>query len=409
MNAERFEQLLSDELDGELTSETRAELEAACRGDDALRRERERLVGAVALLRQKGPARAPADFAGDVMRRLRTEPSIEAEGDRAAIAGDKTERTNWWTALLAAPALRWGFGLAVVAIVAVQALVLTIGPDSTARRDAEIARGGPMPAESPMTLSPEAAEARDAGQPRPGEAAPPLDPERAVSELQALAADASRGQRGSIVVEAAPPGRTQPGAVATQEATVAVQAPAIPMVAQSPPGAAAPLASREPPLIRIEIAQTAAEVRGPAPDAAMRGGGGRGGARALGGQRGGISPATTSPAAVTRREVEMAILGSIEEPRGEIVETVPDPADPTTIRYSVRMKPTQMRACLEELETLGVHPKDPPGTAPPPPTPPTGVYSIERGRIEPTPSPPDEVGPDPDAPRRYEIVLRISR
>jgi hypothetical protein len=99
----RTQEDLSAWLDGELTPEESADLEAELQRDPALRAELAGLEGVVRLLREQGPAEAPAGFHAAVMDRVEREHPVE-----------RFDLLRWLTA-------RWeslAIGLAAVAAVA---------------------------------------------------------------------------------------------------------------------------------------------------------------------------------------------------------------------------------------------------------------------------------------------------
>ncbi len=128
MNLERFEELLALELDGVLSSAERTELDSACSAHGGFKRLREENRKLIRMMSTVAPRQIPATLADDIMSRLEEEWSEEdasAEAEEASFAGERAVRAPWWSAFLGSPFLRWGFGMAVVAIFAYMGLTVT--------------------------------------------------------------------------------------------------------------------------------------------------------------------------------------------------------------------------------------------------------------------------------------------
>lgn len=166
------------ELDGEITPEEQAELEAACAADAGLRRLRDQELRLVGMLESRGPSRAPEGFVANVMDRIRAEETYELKSARppaskaqSESAFDtrrvqsqyrKTESTPWWAKLFGSPAVRWGFGLALPAILAFMILELTRQKDQVtdqrpplSRPDRQIASAPEPDAAATTMVAPE--------------------------------------------------------------------------------------------------------------------------------------------------------------------------------------------------------------------------------------------------------------
>ena len=70
------QEILSAYLDGELTTEESAALEAQLETDQVLRADLRELEATVHLVRAHGPTRAPEDFLQEVLERVEQEPVL---------------------------------------------------------------------------------------------------------------------------------------------------------------------------------------------------------------------------------------------------------------------------------------------------------------------------------------------
>ncbi|MBI3736730.1 hypothetical protein HY256_09490 [Candidatus Sumerlaeota bacterium] len=141
MERERFEELLMAELDGELEVAARADLDAACAADPALRRARDADLQSVNLLRSVGAHHAPVALAADVLNRIEREMLAAEEAaveDREEFQDDdfnsrmtrkrsesrRAAAPPAWLSIFASPFLRFGFALGVLGIIGYMGLVI---------------------------------------------------------------------------------------------------------------------------------------------------------------------------------------------------------------------------------------------------------------------------------------------
>jgi len=146
MDQERFEELLLAEIDGRLTLDQRAQLDAACEHDSGLSRLRKNDLRVARMMRTIPPARVPVSLAADVMHRFEQELAGEPETEqyetpaprsRAAYDEDPFETTSsgsryrevyepyreqvavrstapWWSMILGSTFMRLSFGMSVM-------------------------------------------------------------------------------------------------------------------------------------------------------------------------------------------------------------------------------------------------------------------------------------------------------
>lgn len=174
MDQERFEELLLAEIDGRLTLDQRAQLDAACEHDSGLARLRKNDLRVARMMRTIPPARVPVSLAADVMHRFEQELAGEPETEqyetpaprsRAAYDEDPFETTSsgsryrevyepyreqvavrstapWWSMILGSTFMRLSFGMSV--------MILCVYMGSVIMKQS---RSGGTPAISGMTAS----------------------------------------------------------------------------------------------------------------------------------------------------------------------------------------------------------------------------------------------------------------
>lgn len=102
------------------------------------------------------------------------------------------------------------------------------------------------------------------------------------------------------------------------------------------------------------------------------------------------------------RRIQTVLTGTLDEPRGEIVSTTPDAANPAITRIVCRMTGAQMRDALDELKALGLvespagNETREPGAA--------GSFRFERGAPPAGTPPPGE----PAEIRQFEIAIQFT-
>jgi anti-sigma factor RsiW len=146
MTCERIRQLLSDYLDGELSSAVTTRVQGHLYGCPGCEREHQALRLTVQLLAAQGRQRIPIDCRDAVLARIR-----EGDGARAMAPASRP----WWQAFLSDLALpQPGFGLARASAVAGLALVC-VGGAWFLRAETVMAPGGPRLAATgrPMAAS----------------------------------------------------------------------------------------------------------------------------------------------------------------------------------------------------------------------------------------------------------------
>jgi hypothetical protein len=178
---------LSAWLDGELTEDRAAELEAELQRDPALRAELEELEAVVRLVRDAGPRPAPSGFAHRVMARIDQE---EAKSARSAWA--------WLRRPWGIPLEGWALGLAAAAAIL---LLLPIGKGP----------GEPAPEEAPREVSPAALDTRPTPRVVADPVAPPPTAEPSPAEEKAVEKGLERGTAPEPVAKTTPSGEERPG------------------------------------------------------------------------------------------------------------------------------------------------------------------------------------------------------